>query len=120
MWFWWFMEIMNCFIPAVMIVCGWFMWKHYPKNINHLMGYRTKRSMKNEETWKFGNEYCGRLWFRIGFISLIPSMIVLIPFTSSSDDCIGNVSICFMIVQLFLLLGSIIPTEKALKKTFDL
>ena len=96
------------------------MWKHYPKNINYLMGYRTKRSMKNEETWKFGNEYCGRLWFRIGFISLIPSMIVLIPFISSSDDCIGNVSFCLMIVQLILLLGSIIPTEKALKKAFDL
>ena len=24
--------------------------------------------MKNDETWKFGNEYCGRLWYRIGLI----------------------------------------------------
>lgn len=38
-------------VPAVCIVFGvLFLW-HPPKNINGLYGYRTSRSMKNEDTW---------------------------------------------------------------------
>ena len=36
-----------------MIACGWMMWKHCPKNIDGLVGYRTSRSMRNMDTWKF-------------------------------------------------------------------
>lgn len=53
--------ICNLLIPVVVIVTGRIMWKHYPKNINGLVGYRTTRSMKNMDTWRFANEYCGRL-----------------------------------------------------------
>jgi len=28
------------------------MYKHPPKSINAIYGYRTARSMKNDETWK--------------------------------------------------------------------
>ena len=54
--------ICNLLIPVVVIVTGRIMWKHYPKNINGLVGYRTTLSMKNMDTWKFANEYCGRLY----------------------------------------------------------
>lgn len=118
MWFWWFMMVSNCLIPITMIIAGRFLWRHYPKDINSVIGYRTKRSMRNEETWKFGNEYLGRLWYRIGLIILLPSILVLIPLASSSENRIGTVSLCLIIVQLILLVGSIIPTEIALKKSF--
>ena len=118
MWFWWFMMVSNCLIPILMIVAGRLMWKHYPKEINSAIGYRTKKSMKNEETWKFGNEYCGRLWYRIGTVILVPTILALIPLTSSSEACIGIVSLILIIVQLTLLVGSIIPTENELKKRF--
>lgn len=62
MWFWWFMFCCNLLIPAIFIFAGRMMWKHYPKEINDILGYRTKRSMKNIDTWKFAHEYCGRLW----------------------------------------------------------
>ena len=119
MWFWWFMMVCNCLTPLLMIVLGRYLWKHYPKDINGIMGYRTKRSMQNAESWKFGNEYCGRLWYWIGILSLIPSAMILIPFVSSDADEIGKVSIFVIIIQMALLLGSIIPTEKALKKNFS-
>lgn len=34
-----------------MILGGRIMWKHSPKNINCVIGYRTSRSMKNIDTW---------------------------------------------------------------------
>lgn len=66
MWFWWFLFCCDLLVPVTMIVSGRIMWKHPPKNINGLMGYRTSRSMKNMDTWLFAHDYCGRLWWKIG------------------------------------------------------
>ena len=60
--------------------------KQTPEKINRLVGYRSRRSMKNVETWKFANEYCGRLWWRIGWVMFLFSGLVQIPFMHSSED----------------------------------
>lgn len=52
MWFWWFILICDCIIPVLMIIAGRMMWKHCPKKINGIVGYRTKMSMK---IWIHGN-----------------------------------------------------------------
>lgn len=41
--FWWFMLICDMLIPVVMIIVGRMMWKHCPKSINGMLGYRTTR-----------------------------------------------------------------------------
>lgn len=101
-----------------MIANGWMMWKHCPKNINGLMGYRTSRSMKNMDTWKFAHEHCGKLWWKIGWIILIPSIIVHIPFYRTDDNTIGAVGGMIVTIQVFVLIASIFPTERALKRDF--
>ena len=119
MWFWWVLLIFDLLIPIMMLGFGRIMYKHTPKDINYIFGYRTTRSMKNEDTWKFAHEYCGRLWCRIGLIMLIATVIVHIPFYNSSKDTIGIVATIVMTVQVVVLMLSIIPTEIALKKTFN-
>ena len=118
MWFWWFMFFCNLLIPVLMIVCGKMMWKHTPKNINGIIGYRTTRSMKNMDTWKFAHDYCGRLWWKIGWIMLIPSIIVQFPFFNSDDNMIGVVGVILCTIQCVILIISIFPTERALKRNF--
>ncbi len=118
MWFWWFMFICNLLIPITFILAGRMMWKHCPKNINFIVGYRTSRSMKNMDTWKFAHEYCGRLWWKMGWIILIPSILVQLPFIHSSDNVIGSIGAIICTVQCILLIVSIFPTEHALKRTF--
>ena len=61
MWLWWFMFISDLLIPAIMFIVGRMMCKHCPKRINSVIGYRTTRSMKNMDTWKFVHDYCCRL-----------------------------------------------------------
>lgn len=117
MWFWWFMFVCNLLIPAILILAGRMMWKHC-KKINGVLGYRTARSMKNMDTWKFAHEYCGRLWWKLGWIILVPSIFVQIPFVHSNDDVIGLVGGIICTVQCIVLIASILPTEAALKKTF--
>ena len=78
MWLYRFWLLCDLFIPFIMIVVGRMTSKHCPKNINSLIGYRTTRSMKNMDTWKFAHEYCGKLWWKIGCIMIILSALIYI------------------------------------------
>lgn len=118
MWFWWYMLFFDLLIPLLMLIAGRMMWKHCPKHINGVLGYRTSRSMKNMDTWKFAHEYCGRLWWKLGFILLVPSVLIHIPFYHGEENTIGIVGIILITIQCIVLIASIFPTESALKKTF--
>lgn len=119
MWFWWFMLVCNSIYSLTMIIAGYFMWKHCPKKINGMVGYRTKRSMKNQDTWKFAHEDCGKRWWIIGWVMLLPTILLQLPFYGKSDDAIGWVGLAICVIECSVLVCSIIPTEKALQNTFN-
>ena len=112
------MLLCDLLIPAVMMLAGHMMRKHCPKRINRAVGYRTARSMKNMDTWKFAHDYCGRLWQKIGAFLLPLSVLLHIPFYRRAEKTIGCVGSVFVTVQLLVLAASLIPTERALKRTF--
>ena len=118
MWLWWFWLICDLFIPLVMIVVGRMTWKHCPKNINSLIGYRTTRSMKNMDTWKFAHEYCGKLWWKLGWLIMILTALMYIPLYQGNDNIIGIAGVVLITIQCTVLIISIYPTEKALKEHF--
>ena len=103
----------------MMIGAGTMMYRHCPKDINWIYGYRTARSMKNEDTWRFAHEHCGRLWRKIGWWMLIPSALVMVPFWNGSEEVVGTVGTVVMMLQLVGLIASVFPTERALKRTFN-
>lgn len=113
-----FVFLCNLLVPVVVIVTGRIMWKHYPKNINGLVGYRTTRSMKNRDTWKFANEHCGRLWYKMGLFMLAFSILVSVVLLRTDDNTYSMISLIFVLFQCVVLILSIIPTEIALKKMF--
>ena len=88
--FWIFMLIMDLLLPFTMIGFGRYFMKKAPKEINSVFGYRTSMSMKNKDTWEFTHK-----------------------------DCVGSMGEIICGVQLIPLIGSILPTEIALKKNFD-
>ena len=90
-----------------------------PKEINSLFGYRTTMSMKNKDTWEFAHHYCGRLWLVLGMIMLPLSVIPMLFFINQDIDVVGIAGGIIEGIQVVVLLISIFPTEKALKKTFD-
>lgn len=118
MWFWWFMFICDLLVPVTMIVSGKIMGKHPPKDINGLIGYRTTRSMKNLDTWNFAHHYCGRLWWKIGWIMLVPSFLIHLPFYNKSESIIGILGAVICTLQCIIMIISIYPTERALKRYF--
>lgn len=118
MWYWLFMLMCVLILPTIMIITGRLMWKHCPKEINGIYGYRTKRSRQNQVTWKFAHEYFGKLSFKSGIVALILSIIVFIPFMNSSKGTIALAGMIICILQCAVMLISIAITENALKKAF--
>ena len=116
---WFLILLCDLLIPITMITAGVLFIKRCPKDINNIFGYRTPRSMKNMDTWKFAHTYCGRLWCVIGLISLLLTVLIHLPFNSSDIDTLGNVSLIVMGVQCVILIVSIFPTEIALKRNFN-
>lgn len=117
--FWIFMLFTDLLIPLIMIGFGRYFLKSAPKEINSIFGYRTTMSMKNKDTWIFAHHYCGKLWYVSGIISLIITVIALVPVMRETEDTIGTVGGVLCGMQMIPLIGSIIPTERALRRTFD-
>lgn len=117
--FWIFMLIMDLLIPITMIGYGRSFFKNAPKEINATFGYRTSMSMKNKDTWFFAHKYCGKLWYISGMILLPITVIPMICIMGKTNNEVGTVGgvVCF--IQMIPLIGTIIPTEIALKRTFD-
>ena len=117
--FWIFMMIMELLMPLIMIIFGKIFTNNPPSSINYVYGYRTKRSMKNMDTWVFAHKYFGKIWFISGLfltpISIIPMFFVI----GKDTESIGIVGAIIMFFQLILLIGAIVPTEYVLSRRFD-
>lgn len=119
MWFWVFMLVVNLLLPLSMLGFGTLFYKKTPDKINSVFGYRTKMSMKNQETWKLAHRTCGRLWRVLGLILLIASVIAMLFLIGRDIESTAYLAACILVFQLFVMLGSIFPVERALKKSFD-
>lgn len=117
--FWIFMLLIDLLVPLTMIGLGRLFLTKAPKNINAVFGYRTTMSMKNNDTWEFAHKFCGKLWVKCGLVLIPISVIPLIFVLNKSIDTIAYVGLIISFIQLVPLVGSILPTEAALKKTFD-
>ena len=110
--FWVFMLFMNLLIPFTMIGFGKLFLNHAPDEINMVFGYRTRMSTKNRDTWEFAHHYCGAVLLPL---SVIPMLFVI----GHSEEVVGNLSGVICVIQCVFLVGSIFPTERALRKNFD-
>ena len=98
--FWLYCSGMNLLLPVVMILLGVRFQRHPPRKINALYGYRTARSMRSQETWRFA--------------------LAAAPVTLGWDsEAVSTASLALVGVELAVLVGSIFPVERALKKHFD-
>lgn len=117
--FWIFMLIMELLIPVTMIGFGRYFIKNAPKEINAVFGYRTSMSMKNKDTWEFAHKHFGKIWYKWGWVLMVMSVVVKLFTIGQSEDIIGWTGAILVHVQMVVLIVGIIPTERALKKTFD-
>ena len=113
------MLIIDLLLPFTMTGFGRYFMKKAPKEINSVFGYRTSMSMKNKDTWEFAHKYFGKVWYICGMVMLPITVIFIFFVIGKNEDCVGSIGGIICGVQLIPLIGSILPTEIALKKNFD-
>ena len=83
-----------------------------PKKPNNLYGYRTTRSMKNQDVWDFANKFSANTFIVSGIVMTIISLL-----TWQLNE--ENFALVNLFSLLFGLVISIYLTERELKKNFD-
>lgn len=115
--FWIFMFIVTLLIPLALLLT-WFLYPRL-KTIQYTSGYRTLRSMKNQDTWEFSQKYCAKLSLYMFFPSLVLAVVIMPMSIGKSMGLIGWIGLGITIIQMMSFGIIVICTEKALKKTFD-
>jgi len=102
-------------IPLLMIVTGYLMFKYPPKKINWIIGYRTFKAMKNEKVWKFANQYCGKLWIKIGLIMVLITSLLFVFFWLKIVSLKENILLIIVLGEVSVMLLSILLVENKIK-----
>lgn len=111
--------IVNLIIPAVMLFGGYMMKTCPPRSISRWVGFRTALSMKNADTWAFAHACCGRVWWKIGWISLALSVLGQLPFAKAGEETLETLALVMVLAQSFVLLGTVVYVQRELKRAFD-
>ena len=117
--FWLYLLICDLLIPAAMLVFGIRFGKNPPKKINSLFGYRTSRSMRNQQTWAYAHRYLGKFWKLLAPMLVVLAVVPMALVYGKTNDEMSTVGLIVCFVQLALLLCSLPITEQYLKRTFD-
>ncbi|MDH3711262.1 MAG: SdpI family protein [Cyclobacteriaceae bacterium] len=96
-------------LGGLITIVGLLFYTFPPKKINLIYGYRTRRSMRNQETWEAANRYSSLLMILAGILGLLSGSICLL---------LGASVIIPQIVVVILLVLLMVMTERFLKKTF--
>ncbi len=97
---------------ALMLGISWYYKKYPPKKINELYGYRTRRSMANQDIWDAANKRNAQdLWKYALYLTGISALLIIfnIPYTI----------IIHMVVLLLGLFLAIYSTIVYVDKHFD-
>ena len=121
-WFDWAILLVDVFaVPAILLGFGRRFLKKPPQGINSAYGYRTSMSMKNQDTWDFAHQVCGRVWWRMGWLMLALSAVLLAWMQGRPGGEHTNWLLGILVAfgEGAVLILTIIPVERALKRTFD-
>lgn len=75
--------------------------------------------MKNQETWDFAHQCCGRIWQKAGSIMGLISVTASVFVLTLGESEASYVCIALIALQTAVLIVSIYPVERALKEKFD-
>jgi len=114
-----FLFIIAILMPLVMLIFGIVFLKKPPQRVNGIYGFRTEQSMKNKDTWDFAHRHFGRVWLIAGAVTLPLTVIAMLFFAGKAEDTVAYGSLIVVGVQMAVLIGTIFPTQRALKRTFD-
>ena len=108
--------VVNVVLPLILIVLAICAQAVIPKKPNWFMGYRTSMACKNQDTWVFAQKHFGKQMIIFGLVYVLLAIErVMLTDSGASSGAIGVI----VAAQVIAVLLALIPTEIALRKTFD-
>ncbi|MBR6315128.1 MAG: SdpI family protein [Clostridia bacterium] len=104
-------------IPVTVLAAGYYYKNRVPKTMK--TGYRTARSTRSRESWVFAHRMLGRLWRPLGWVLLTVSFFGMFAVLIINKDALEKATSVLAIAQTVVMVGSLIPVERALKQNFD-
>ena len=99
-------------VSAILIICGVILYFFPSKNSNWVYGYRTRLSMKNQDTWEVSQKIGGFSMIVFGIIFLIITLVLELFLENLFDE----------VLVIILLIGSVLMLifdEMYLRKIFN-
>lgn len=116
----WLGMVVSCAVtPLVLMIFGWRFLKKPPQKINRYYGYRTKRSMKNQDTWMYAHKCCGELWIAMGRWLLPLTLGAMLLSYYGGEAAILAVGGVIMVVDVAVAFWTYYKVEEQLKSAFD-
>ena len=97
---------------GLLFILSLIFWKFPPKKINSLYGYRTHKSMQNQEIWDFANTTFNTHLIKYTALSFVGGLLFAYLYPT-------NTSWQPMALVILSILVCIIKTERELKENFD-
>ena len=104
-------------IPVTILAAGYYYKNRVPKTMKS--GYRTARSTRSRESWVYAHRMLGRLWRPLGWVLLTVSFFGMFAVLIINKDALEKATSVLAIAQTVVMVGSLIPVERALKQNFD-
>jgi uncharacterized membrane protein len=98
-------------IGGILLITGSIQHFFPPKKINALYGYRSKRSMKNNENWNIAQSFSAKQLLRIGLVQILLSPVGYL-IGIQEDQQVWM----YMVTMILGFIILIIRTERLLKK----
>ena len=102
-------------VPLTMILAGKLLEK-FPPPMNGMIGYRTKRSMRDPGSWELAQKLIAETWIKWGLASLLVTIAACAYILLTDEDTAGTLTVILVYAQMVPLIGAIAPVEKALKE----
>lgn len=106
-------------VSLVFLVGGYSLRKTAKRKINHIIGYRTSLSMKNEDTWAFANDELGKIWIKIGWFIVPFTILFNAVFAFVKLNCYEMVCVLFVISEIVVVFITIAIVESKMSRTFN-
>jgi len=110
----------NCFLMSLLtgfifFVAGLITYAFPPKKINHIYGYRTQKSMKNQNNWDFAQRFSSKKMAQGGLFLMFMSCSKMIVNTTETIDIVIGVisSISVVVYVLYSTENEIAKKEKS-------
>ncbi len=110
-----FFTICNLVIPVVMIAVGFLIRKVPPKTVNKVYGYRTKRSMKDENTWLIAHRLYAVWVTTYGCLAFLFAVGLSLMLKNEVPELLATVQLYVIGIELIFLFLPILHTESMLK-----